>query len=96
MCTAVCLTICLCCLLSWTQHTAAESGWRGKNSIELLLKYGLDVDARIKSSGATALMMAARSGAEDSVKLLLKAGAEVNAKAGESLYGMTALCKTSN
>jgi ankyrin repeat protein len=75
-----------------TQHTAAESGWRGKNAIELLLKYGLDVDARIQSSGATALMMAARSGADESVKLLLNAGAKVNAKAGESLYGMTALC----
>lgn len=83
---------CFGCLVA--QHTAAESGWRGKHSIELLLKYGLEVDARIQSSGATALMMAARSGAEDSVKLLLKAGAKVNAKAGESLYGMTALCTT--
>ena len=94
-------------------HTAAESGWRGKGSIELLLARGLDIEARIKSTGAlpvhacqsqrllwsdglglagaTPLMMAAKSGAEDSAELLLEAGAEINAKAGSALYGMTAL-----
>ena len=34
-------------------HTAAESGWRGQTVIELLLKHGLDVNARISSTGAT-------------------------------------------
>jgi len=42
-------------------------------------------------AGATPLMMAAKSGAEDSAELLLEAGAEINAKAGSALYGMTAL-----
>ena len=42
-------------------HTAAESGWRGKGSIELLLARGLDIEARIKSTGALPCAPVSRS-----------------------------------
>ena len=49
-------------------------------AVELLLNQGADVNARDKSSGATALIVASREGHRQVVDLLLKKGADVNAK----------------
>jgi hypothetical protein len=45
----------------------------------------------VVSSGATALMVAARAGHAAGVRLLLEAGADPNARAGVSLHGAPAL-----
>jgi hypothetical protein len=43
------------------------------------------VDCRVESTAATPLMMAAKGGAEDSVRLLLEAGADANARANDQV-----------
>src|SRR5258708_32648224 len=48
--------------------------------IEMLLKAKADPTAPLTKSGDTALMMAARTGRVDAVKVLLDNGANVNAK----------------
>ena len=57
--------------------------------IERLLKAGANVNAPVLAHGETALMMAARTGNLDAVKMLLDHGADVNAK--ETLRGTGAL-----
>ena len=47
--------------------------------LELLIAHGADVNA-VDSDGITPLIEAARSGANDSIKILLKHGADLNAK----------------
>ena len=54
---------------------AAQNG--SAAMIEKLLKGGADVNAPVLSHGETALMMAARSGSVDAVKVLLDHGAQV-------------------
>jgi len=58
-----------------------------KDIVELLLKYGVDVNAR-SITDSTPLIFASKHNHKDIVKLLLKAGAEVNAKDND---GWTAL-----
>ena len=48
--------------------------------IERLFKAGADANAPLSSSGDTALMMAARTGKPDAVKVLLDNGAKIDAK----------------
>jgi ankyrin repeat protein len=83
-------------------HTAAAAVRRDGEALllRLLLRAlaaagggggGGGVDARVVSSGATALMVAARAGHAAGVRLLLEAGADPNARAGVSLHGATAL-----
>ena len=63
-------------------HTAAASGSRGSRIVAALMSGGgMDVDARVNSTGATALMMAAKSGAAETIRMLIKAGAMANARA---------------
>src|SRR5262249_61795601 len=57
--------------------------------IELLLNAGADPNEAVLSHGETPLMMAARTGKPDAVKVLLDHGALVNAV--ENLRGTTAL-----
>ena len=54
-----------------------------------LIKSGADANAPLTPAGDTALMLAARTGKTDAIRLLLEAGAGVNAK--ESWGGTTAL-----
>src|SRR5439155_304277 len=57
--------------------------------IEKLIKAGADVNPRLTKYGDTALMMAARTGKPDAVKVLLDNGAEINS--AETWGGTTAL-----
>eukprot|EP00054_Salpingoeca_dolichothecata_P010887 m.60490 g.60490 ORF g.60490 m.60490 type:complete len:793 (-) comp19191_c2_seq3:30-2408(-) len=47
----------------------------------------VDVNARVESTGATPLMMAAKTGSRRLVFLLVQRGAEIDARATEQLYG---------
>ena len=57
--------------------------------IDRLLKAGADPNAPLTAGGDTALMMAARTGKTDAIRVLVEAGANVNAK--ETWGGTTAL-----
>ena len=57
--------------------------------IDRLIKAGADPNAPLTPAGDTALMMAARTGKTDALRVLLEAGANVNAK--ENWGGTTAL-----
>jgi ankyrin repeat protein len=57
--------------------------------IDRLLKAGADANAPLSAGGDTALMMAARTGKTDAIRVLVEAGGNVNAK--ESWGGTTAL-----
>jgi len=73
-------------------HTAADQGARGIGTLRLLLQDpNVPVDARVTSTGATPLMMAAKAGAAQAVEALLLRGADANAVAGKALYGSSAL-----
>lgn len=66
-----------------------DAAWQGKtNTIQALIKGGVDINARDKESGLTALMVAAVFGKTEAVNLLLSAGAQVNAKDN---YGWSAI-----
>jgi ankyrin repeat protein len=48
--------------------------------IDRLLKAGADPNAALSAAGDTALMMAARTGNTDAIRVLVEGGANVNAK----------------
>ena len=56
--------------------------------VNLLLKYGADIDVRLQRNGATSLNEAARHGHEAMVQCLLQGGADIEAK---DLYSHTPL-----
>jgi len=56
--------------------------------VKLLLANGANIEARVKSNGTTALMLAAESGEAQTVKLLLHKGASMEARDND---GKTAL-----
>ncbi len=64
-----------------------------QDMVKLFLAAGMDVNARVKGSGNTALMQAANAGRLDTVKLLMENGADIN-MANEK--GETALTKASS
>jgi len=68
---------------------AAEAVGRRKfDIVKLLLANGANIEARVKSNGTTALMLAAESGEAQTVKLLLHKGASMEARDND---GKTAL-----
>jgi len=52
----------------------------GTNSIEKLVRQGVDVNAQVGEKGLTALMVAASNGNVNSVRLLLRYGADPDLK----------------
>lgn len=56
-----------------------------------LLAHGAQVDAKVVPTGVTPLIMAAKNGHTELVKLLVREKANVNERAGKSLYGAGAL-----
>ena len=60
-------------------------------TVKLLLAHGAEVDARVDSTLATALHMAALRGRAEVVALLLSRGCLLQPRAGESLHGATPL-----
>lgn len=66
-----------------------DAAWQGKpDTIRNLIKGGVDINARDKESGLTALMAAAAYGSTDVIDLLISAGAKINTKDN---YGWSAI-----
>ena len=57
----------------------------------MFIRAGANLEAKIESTGATPLMMAARAGREAVVKLLLERGADVHAKGTRRIYQSSAI-----
>ena len=68
---------------NWTPlHSSIQTSWF-ENKIEftkLFVKYGADVNARIRTCSSTPLHIAAKIGHFESVQLLLENGAQVNSR----------------
>ena len=65
---------------------------RGHTRIaKYLVKHGANASARVKSTGATMLMLAAKNGMRGVVEAILKSGVDVNKRAKKVLHHATAL-----
>ena len=73
----------------WNLMHVAADGLGNEAIVELLIKNGLDVNAKTKFYGITPLHFAARKGNIEATKALIKNGADVNAK--HPNYGDTPL-----
>ena len=60
-----------------TSLQAAVDGRCRKTTLQVLIEYGADIDAK-RSDGENSLLRACRTGQSESVKFLLEAGADVN------------------
>ena len=66
-----------------------ELASRDDGMLELLLRYGADVDAQRRYDGATAIHVAAESGRKRNVQLLIDAGADPEAKMSYKNFQLT-------
>jgi ankyrin repeat protein len=77
---------------SYTGET--EEGYHPFKSVQLLIQYGADVNARDKTTGETPLMNAAGTDSLDAVKLLLQHDASINARDDDGNTALMTACRS--